>query len=80
MSTREQVKEFSKDLEYFMFKIKANWQHCDSGALNDIVDGSVEDGYLLDNLSYTPIRLDGDDIIIEVRADDLEEYFDEDNY
>lgn len=36
--------------------------------LNEMVDMFVEDGYMLEDISYTPVKIEKDDIYIEVDA------------
>ena len=60
------------------FEISYDWQYCGTQNLNECIDEYVEKGYYLMDVSYTPLRIEGEEIIIEVCIGDTTEYVDED--
>jgi hypothetical protein len=74
--TREQVLENIKaNKGVCYFRICVDWDDTDIDALNYMVDDVVDNGTYLNDLSYTPMKLNKDKtLLIEVCAPDTEDY------
>lgn len=57
---------------YFM--IKHDWYNIHSIHLHDKIEDLIEDGYLLLDVKFKPMAVDGDDVIFLVTVNDTTEY------
>lgn len=62
----------NKGKAYFM--IKHDWYNIHASRLHDKIDEIIDDGYLLMNVNFKPMSVDGDDIIFLVCVNDTSEF------
>ena len=61
------------------FEIAYDWEYSSIENLNDYLDDAVEDGHLLMDIEYTPVRIKDGEIVFEVCVADVSEYLDEED-
>lgn len=73
--TRKEVLQNIKDNDGVCYlHIEHVWYNADHESLNNILDDRVDNGSYLEDLDYTPIKLDGSSLIFEVCAGDCDGY------
>jgi len=61
------------------FEVSVDRFNTSTEALNEYVDGMIESGWMLADLSYKPLRVENDEIVFQVIAADSSEWMEEFN-